>query len=263
MPALQSSAVDTALGRVSFAEGGDGNLWVLLHSLLTDRNAFDRIVPGLTGRVISLDLPGFGDTASAAPRIEGHADLMASAIADLGDGSGATVLGNGLGSFVALAVAAAHPELVERLILVGCGARFPDEAKPAFGGMIDAVSSGGMAAVTPTALLRIFTEGYLAAHPEEAAERTDVLARTDPDAFITACTALKALDLSEQAASVNCPTLLVVGGEDQATPPAMAEHLGRLMPDATVKTMPGIAHAPQLQAPQDLLELIRDFTRGE
>ena len=263
MPALASSSVETPLGRVSFTAGGEGHNWVLLHSLLTDRNAFDRIVPGLEGRVISFDLPGFGETSAAPPRIEDHADLIASALESLENGEGTTVMGNGLGSFVALALSIEHRALVDRLILLGCGAGFPEEAKPAFDGMINAVRSGGMAAVIPTALLRIFTQDYLDAHPEEGAERSAVLANTDPEAFVTACTALKALDLSSGARTVACPTLLVVGEDDQATPPKMAETLRVLIPGATLTTMPGIAHAPQLQAPNDLLELIAKFSGGE
>lgn len=262
MVALEPSSVDTPLGRVSFGAGGEGDRWVLLHSLLTDRNAFDRIVKGLDGRVISFDLPGFGETSQAPPRIEEHADLMAAAIRGLADGGGTTLIGNGLGSFVALALAVRHPDLVDRLILLGCGAAFPYEAKPALDGMIDAVRSGGMDAVTPTALLRIFTQEYLDAHPDEVVERSEVLARTDPEAFITACTALRSLDLSARATTVTSPTLLVVGEDDQATPPSMAETLRDLIPGATLVTMPGIAHAPQLQAPDGLLELIANFCEG-
>ena len=63
------------------------------------------------------------------------------------------------------------------LLLVGCGAGFPEPAKDAFTKMIEAVEAGGIEAVIPIALRRIFTETYLEQHPDMAEERADVLAQ--------------------------------------------------------------------------------------
>ena len=119
-----------------------------------------------------------------------------------------------------------------------------------------------MSAVTPVALRRIFTEEYLEAHPEAAAERGDVLNRTDPGSFVAACLALRDVDLTDAAASVEVPVLIVVGDRDAATPPAMAEALDRLLPDSRVEVLPGIAHAPQLQDPAGFLTVVTGFLEG-
>ena len=254
--------VTTTRGKVSYAETGEGPPLVILHSLLTDRRAFDRVLPELPGRKVTLDLPGFGLSDNAAPTIEDYADEMAAAIELICAEERPTVIGNGLGAFVALAMAIRHPQLMSRLVLVGCGATFPEEARPAFKKMIDLVSSDGMGAVTPIALRRIFTEDYLATHPAEADERARVLAQTDPTAFIDACNALYVLDLSQAATSVKTPTLVIVGEDDQATPPAMARHLHELLPDSELSVLTGVAHAPQLQDPQGFMTTIRRFLEG-
>lgn len=254
--------VTTTQGRVSYAETGDGPPMVILHSLLTDSRAFDRVLADLPGRKVTLDLPGFGLSDSAAPAIEDYADEMAAAIELICAGESPRVIGNGLGAFVALGIAIRHPELISRLILVGCGATFPEEARPAFKKMIDLVTSDGMAAVTPVALRRIFTEDYLATHAGEADERARVLAQTDPTAFINACNALYTLDLTDTVVGVNTPTLIVVGEDDQATPPAMAMHLHELLPDSELEVLAGVAHAPQLQDPESFVKAIRRFLEG-
>jgi len=263
MTTLETRSVVTPLGNVSYSETGEGRPLVLVHSLLTDRNAFDPVVPDLPGRVIAVDLPGFGETDLVAPRIEDFAALMAGAFAEICQGEAPTVMGNGLGSFVALGLAIGHPGLVGRLVLVGCGATFPEPARPAFANMIGLVESGGMASVTPMALRRIYTEDYLDDHPDEAEERTRVMAHTDPIAFVNACRALQVVDFTETATAVQTPTLIIVGNQDQATPPELARSLDALLPHSDIVVLPGVAHAPQLQDPEGFVNAVEKFLEGK
>ena len=76
------------------------------------------------------------------------------------------------GAFVALGTAIHHGDVFDRLVLVGCGAGFPNAAKTAFENMAALVEAGGMESVIPVALRRIFTEDYLEAHPEMGEDRT-------------------------------------------------------------------------------------------
>lgn len=256
---LMRRSVATSDGQVTYGETGQGRPLVILHSLLTDSRAFDSVIPELPSRILTLDLPGFGGTDQVDDGIEGFADLMSAAASELCSDGPPTVMGNGLGSFVALAMAVRHPDVVGRLVLVGAGATFPAEARPAFGNMADLVDAQGMTAVIPVALRRIFTEEYLEGHPEQGEERAWVLANTDPEAFTTACRALQQLDLTEQVGEVAVPTLIVVGEEDQATPPAMAVGLHDLLPESRLAVLPGVAHAPQLQDPAGFVKTVKPF----
>jgi 3-oxoadipate enol-lactonase len=245
---------------MSYAELGAGPPMVLLHSLLTDRHAFDRVTADLPGRVIAVDLPGFGETAQTEPSIDDYAELINAGVETIRGVDGpVTVMGNGLGAFVALAMAVADRECLDRMVLVGCGVTFSESAKAAFAGMIDAVDSGGMAAVTATALRRIFTEDFLADHPDEAEERSRILANTNPEAFIKACRALQQVDFTEVVGKLQTPTLIVVGEDDQATPPDMAHVLHQALPDSRLVVMEGIAHAPQIQEPAKFAKSIKEF----
>jgi 3-oxoadipate enol-lactonase len=116
-----------------------------------------------------------------------------------------------------------------------------------------------MEAVIPLALRRIFTESYLQTHPEMGEARAGVLRRTDPEAFITACRALHTLNYLSLATTVTAPTSIVVGEEDQATPPRLAEELHGLIEDSTLVTLPGVAHAPQIQDPDGFVRAVRPF----
>jgi 3-oxoadipate enol-lactonase len=160
---------------------------------------------------------------------------------------------------VALGTAIRHGALFNRLVLIGCGTGFSPDAAKVFDTMAGKVGAGGMATVVEIALGRIFTAAYLAVHPEAGEERRQVLLKTDPESFIIAAQALRSVDYSAQAPGVQNPTLIVVGSEDQATPPAMGEELARRMPAATFQLLPGLAHAPQLQDPAALVDAIWSF----
>lgn len=254
--------VETASGRVSLDRVGSGPDVVLFHSLLSDRHVFAPIVPALarTHRVNLVDLPGFGSTSMVEPSMDAYADLMGELLRSHDfEPASTTILGNGLGAFVALATAIRHGEHFDRLVIANGGAGFSEQGKAAFSGMIAGVRAGGMEAIIETAIRRIFTEAYLEAHPEQAEERRAVLRRTDPDAFVAACNALLGLDYRQAAATVTNPTLVIAGSEDQATPPDMAEELAGLIPGARLQVMDGVAHAPQLQDPERFLALVGPF----
>jgi 3-oxoadipate enol-lactonase len=257
-----SLTFETAAGNVSLQRIGSGPDIVLLHSLLSDRNVFDPVVEPLaaTHRLNLVDLPGFGETSLIEADMDAYGDLIgALLVAGSFDPATTTVLGNGLGSFVALAAALRHGSAFDRLIIANGGAGFSEAGKAAFGGMIAGVRNGGMEAIIEVAIRRIFTEEYLEAHPDRAEERRAVLRNTDPDAFIAACTALLGLDYRPTARQVTNPTLVIAGSLDQATPPAMAVELADLIPHARLEIIDGVAHAPQLQAPDRFVALVTSF----
>lgn len=254
----------TETGDVSIERAGEGPDLVVLHSLLTDRHAFDPVVPALAERrrVNLVDLPGFGKSTPLDPNadIDAYADIVG-ALLQTGDFDPATtaVMGNGLGGFIALGCAIRHGHRFDRLALIGCGLGFPDTDRQAFKGMAAAVESGGMHAVVDVAVRRIFPEAHLAAHPRLIEERRRVLLQTSPEAFITACRALYAVDYRAQAPSVTNPTLVVVGSEDGPTPPALAREVQAAIAGATLTELVGVGHAPQLQDPRRFLAALDGF----
>src|SRR5579883_2873444 len=100
-------------GVVDVISTGEGPDLVLLHSLLIDRSAFERVVPRLarSRRVHLVALPGFDGSTGAGPGVEDYADRVADALRGLRLRPGSALLGNGFGGFVAIALAARHGAL--------------------------------------------------------------------------------------------------------------------------------------------------------
>jgi 3-oxoadipate enol-lactonase len=246
---------------VNAAETGKGTPLFLLHSLLSDRASFDAIAPQLSKsfRVIVPELPGFGRSQAAGGTLAEIADRMAAAVKEASVGQAPIVLGNGYGGFVALQMAIRHPAIASRFIFADCGAAFSEAGREAFRNMAAASKAMGLAAITDVAMRRLFAPEFQAQHPELMADRRAAFLKTDEDVFRAACAQLAGLDLRSELHKVKVPALVVVGEQDEATPPPMSHELASLLPDARLKIIAGCAHVPQLQAPKLFLETIADF----
>jgi 3-oxoadipate enol-lactonase len=248
-------------GTVNASEEGHGAPLVLFHSLLSDRASFDAIAPQLAKsyRVVIPELPGFGRSHAVSGGLAAVADRMAEAVREAAAGDHVLVLGNGYGGFVALQMAIRHPGVASRLILADSGAAFSEAGREAFRNMAAASQAKGLAAITEVAMRRLFAPEFQEAHPDLMRDRREAFLNTDVEVFRAACEALATLDLRPELAKVKVPVLVMVGDQDEATPPPMSRELAAGLPDAQLTIIPGCAHVPQLQAPKAFLELIGDF----
>jgi 3-oxoadipate enol-lactonase len=240
---------------------GEGRNLVLLHSLLSDRSSFEPLAALIARerRLILVSLPGFGKSTPGGPTIGDHADAVAATFDDLALPPETDVLGNGLGGFVALALAIRHGTRFERLVLVGSAIAFPEAGRATFRALADKVEQGGMAAVVDAAMRRMFPEPFIAANPEIVAGRQAAFRRIDPAVFAAVCRALAALDLSGELCDIQNPSLLVVGAKDEATPPGLGRALAERLAHARLIEMPDLGHCPHIQDPDAFVAAIAPF----
>jgi 3-oxoadipate enol-lactonase len=265
------SAIDVTLadGKVTAQVFGPGRrVVVLFHSLLADRTSFLRITSTLAGHmtVVLPELPGFGGSARVEGGLTAVADRMAEAVDDaarrFGDGSAAVVLGNGYGGFVALQMVLDHPGVAGRLVLADAGAAFSEPGREAFRAMARGACARGLEAVADTAMRRLFAADFHADHPELVAERRARFLAISPSVFLQACADLAALDLRADLATLDLPMLVLVGEQDEATPPAMSHELAAGVVGARLEVLAGLAHVPQLQAPERFMAVVLPFLLG-
>jgi 3-oxoadipate enol-lactonase len=241
---------------------GRGRDLILLHSLLSDRTSYEPLAARIAGarRLIMVNLPGFGQSPSAGTALDDYADAVSAVFDRLSLPPETDVLGNGLGGFVALSLASRHGARFECLVLVGSAIAFPEEAgRATFRALAEKVEQGGMGAVADAAMRRMFPEPFIASHPEIIAGREAVFRRIDAGVFAAACRMLAALDLSDALGRVHNPTLIVVGAEDEATPPALGRALADRLPNATLIELPGLGHCPHIQDPDAFVAAIAPF----
>jgi 3-oxoadipate enol-lactonase len=239
---------------------GSGPDLVILHSLLAERSAFDRVAPSLAKkrRIWLVNLPGYGASRPAGTSVEDYSDRIAALLQSLRL-ENPDILGNGFGGFIAVALAARHGALVRRLIAAPALAAFPEPAKQPLRGLAERVAKEGMSGALEVAIRRMFPERFIAANPTVVDERKQALMKADPACFRTACLALAALDLSPVLKSITCKTLVMAGSEDATTPPALARELAAKIAGARFRQLDGCGHCPQIEDPALFVRTVEDF----
>jgi 3-oxoadipate enol-lactonase len=246
---------------VDVAQRGSGPDLVLLHSLLAERSAFDRVAPHLARkrRVWLVNLPGYGaSAASGGSSVEDYADRIAALLRAL-NLERADVLGNGFGGFIAVALAARHGARVRRLIASPALAAFPEPAKEPLRALAARVAKEGMAGALEVAIRRMFPPRFIEKQPDIVEERKQALLKADPACFSAACLALANVDLSPALGRIEAPSAVLVGSEDATTAPALARQLAAGIPNARFRQLEGCGHCPQIENPRLFLDAVEDF----
>jgi 3-oxoadipate enol-lactonase len=253
--------IETKRGIADVEQEGEGRDLVLLHSLLADRSAFDRVRSALAKRhrVWLLNLPGYGRSTPGGATVEDYADQVAETMAALGLPRETDVLGNGLGGFIALALAIRHGGTFDRLVLADCLAGFPDAGKGPLRALAGVVREKGMVAGLDIAILRMFPPAYIQAHPDVVEERKQVLCRMDPVTFSKLCIALTQVEFEPHLPRIQNNTLVMAGAEDGTTAPALVGRMASLIPGARFVQIPDCGHCPQIEQPETFLGLLDEF----
>jgi 3-oxoadipate enol-lactonase len=248
-------------GAVTAVQSGSGEDIVLLHSLLCDRTSFDAVLPVLAARyrVTSINLPGFHGSRTVSANIKSYVDALAKAIDEFGVGESMTLMGNGFGGTLALALAAAKPTAVSKLVVVDAAAAFPDAGRQAFVSMAALVRDQGMSAIATVAARRVYHDSYIDKHPHVIEERRAVLLGIEPNSFLAACEILASIDLLPELPSIRTPTLVVYGSHDQATPPDLIRAIVRAVPNAQIREIDDCGHCPPLEKPKEFLSALQGF----
>ena len=247
-------------------ELGDGPPVILLPGLFMSHQVWDDQVRQLSAnyRTLALDLRGHGRSSKPAGgySIEQHVSDVVAVIDQLGL-SDAAVIGWSFGGAVAFGVAAARPERVAKLVLVGCNAvRFhPDEQYP-FG--VDAAVAGAMIAGESTARV-LFRYAALSAsfHTPPAQPYLDWILsdslQTPSWAGVQCLQALSDLDQTDLIEAVNMPVLQLHGTEDPSWPIDGAKWLSQKLKVATLVEFDSCGHFPPIEHPMEFNSALMSF----
>lgn len=229
----------TARGvRMRVLEAGAGEPIVLVHGFLQSRLSWDAVGAELARRfrVVAPDLPGFGDSERPPPeRYRYGFDAFAESIVDLTaalDLGRVVLAGYGLGASVALTLAAEHPHLVSRLVLVS-PTIYPTR-EPLLSHLAAAPMIGGL--VLKQAYGRAIFDRHVRAHAYGGARHdphgvAHYAAFNSPAARQAAHATLLATrdarPLVARVPRVAAPSLVVAGRADPTTPVAAGRRLAR------------------------------------
>jgi len=252
--------------------GSEGAPWVvLLHDFDVGGSAtWNATIPMLLKagtRVLAVDLKGFGHSArdtSPTYSVRAHADLVARLLNEQGV-RGATVVGHGWGSMVALQLAVDQPQFVGRLVLL---APVEDEPRvapwlrlaglPVVGRV--AVWAGGTGGPLWGPLQRrCFHDASLATGPYLRQVRAPGRIVGTMDALLAMARSPQDSDLPEALSRVEAPALILMGEADGVAPRGDAEQLAEALPEATLVRLPDAGHALHVERSAEVNRLMVTF----
>lgn len=266
--------------RISYLHAGpvDGPAVLLVHGLVSDATTWTRALDELVGRglrVIAPDLLGHGqsdkpaDGYGLAHFAESMSDLLRSLAADP-----ATVVGHSYGGAVAMQVAHAHPEQVERLVLVAAGglgrqvhpilraASLPG-ADRVLGLMVNRQTAAfyrdprlhRQLRLSPDAIANLGRAGGgLVSASGRSAFFATLRSAINPQGQLGSMLELDYVDL-------DLPTLIVWSEHDPVLPVAHARATHAYLRNSRLEIFPGTTHQPHHHSARRFVDAVEDLIR--
>ena len=242
--------LDPDLATVMFIHGAgqDHTIWVLptRYFVRHQRN------------VLSVDLPGHGRSDGAPlPTIEDMADWVIALFETTGLETTA-VVGHSMGTLVALETAVRHADRVRAVAMVGTSVPMPVSDA-----LLDNASEDKHLALDMLTLWGHSRAAHLGGNSTPGMWRRGggrrVLERAGPGVVYNDLQACAEYSRGlNNAATVSCPVLLILGQRDAMTPARAAVDVSKALPNAETVVMEGSGHALLSERPDPVLdELIR------
>jgi 3-oxoadipate enol-lactonase len=247
---------------IDYQVAGSGRPIALAHSLGMAGSIFDPLRSLLEdrARVVTWDARGNGNSQKPATgwTIEDLASDLDGLLEHLGIDR-AVIGGLSMGGCTAVAYAVAHPEKLDGLILMDTTAGYGEEKRDAWEQRAKNAETKGMEPVIPFNRPRWFSSGFLESNPQRVEAVGKILLANDTSSYAAACRALGRFDARSELHKIQCPTLIIVGEGDPATPLPMAEHLHENIKNSELHVLEGLKHMSPVEAPERVGQLIQKF----
>lgn len=211
-------------------------------------------------RVLLYDCRGMwqSDHPEGPYSMELHADDLAALLDTLGIEK-AHIAGISYGAEVSLVFALRHPEKTKSLMVIDGVSEVPQMLKlQSYPWKLAGVRNDADLLFHTSVFLN-FGEEYLKRNEALLPAAHDNFARLNLDSFVKLMDAFTAYDITDQLGQIGCPTLIVVGEEDQIKGRKLAEMMVARISQAEYFVVPGAGHALCLDKPEPLNTLLLGF----
>jgi pimeloyl-ACP methyl ester carboxylesterase len=263
-----SSFVTVSGLRMHYRDRGSGPAILLLHGSNSSLFTWEGWAQSLASshRVVTMDLPGHGLTGPD-PQERYSAAAMSDVIDQFATAVGLvrfSIGGNSMGGNVAWHYALAHPDRVERLILVDSGGLPRREPRP--------IAPRLLASPLVGPILRWVTPRFIVERSvRDVYGDPTRIAKSDIDrydAFLLRAGNREATrerlaghedSLYTRLGEIHAPTLILWGSADRWILPKYADEFHARIPSSRVVVFPGLGHVPMEEDPQRSVEVVKEF----
>jgi len=244
-------------------EGAAGPALVLLHGFCEDSRIWDDFKqPFLsTYRVLTLDLPGFGQSSIAeACSIQDMGDTL-KAVLDAAQIEKCLLIGHSMGGYIALAFAERYASYLAGLGLFHSHAYADTEAKKAARSKsVEFVERNGVATFVAQIIPSLFPKDF---STKQAALVEDLIKKAESYPSMGITNALLAMrdrpDRSGVLEAIPVPVLFILGKLDEAIPYEASIQQTVLPNRASIHLLEDVAHMGQFEAMEETQHIVQNF----
>lgn len=237
---------------------------VLLHGYLESLNVWDDFTGLLQpyARVFAPDIPGHGisEICGEVHTMEFLANVIHAALIESGVGK-CTVVGHSMGGYVALALAAAHPEMLDGLVLFSSTPN-PDspEKQEAREREIEIVEAGKKDLLARTMPGKGFAVENRAKFADEIEDLSEQIMLTEDEGIVALLRGMeRRADMNEMLRSLKAPQMFIFGRQDEYIILEAAEAVAKNNPQAKVVWLDDSGHNGFIEQPRESADAILDF----
>ncbi|HEU4390498.1 MAG TPA: alpha/beta hydrolase [Blastocatellia bacterium] len=252
--------------KIYYQEAGQGPVVILLHGLGGDSTNWAATIGPLSEhfRVLVPDQVGFGksDKPLISYRVGTYVDFLDAFYKELKIGR-ASLVGNSLGGWISAAFAIAHPDKVDRLILVDA-AGFALPKDPVAAGVARSLNTSTRQGVKDILPLVFYNTQLYAS---DVAIDTFFTRRLKAGDGYTVEQVVESVIrgedvLDNKLSGVKAPTLIVWGREDRLTTLAGGERFNKEIAGSRLKVIDKCGHVPQIEKAAEFNGIVLGFLNG-
>lgn len=255
---------------LSVEENPNAPVLFLLHGIMASLHTWDGWVEELGNdfRIIRVDIPGFGLTGPYADNIY-NVDRAVDMVDQLSDRLGIksfSIAGNSMGGYISWNFAVAHPNKVERMVLLDAAGYYFD--LPMMLQLLKTpILEDSMAFITPRfvvtqTLSEVYGDGSKVTDATIDRYHDLMLREGNRQSVVSVMKTLVDLD-AEKIKQVNVPTLIQWGEKDRWIPLAHAQNFAADISGSKVITYPGVGHVPMEEIPAQSAADAKQFLLSE
>lgn len=224
---------------IHYTSYGSGPPLVLVHGLAGSTRWWRRNIRVLSPhfKIYLVDLPGFGLSGAFQP-LASLTEVLPSWLDWMGLEK-VHVVGHSMGGYLTIALAANHPERVDRLCLIdSVGIPIKDNLQGMMRRVVRAVQHGSFTFI-PT----VVSDGLRAGIPN----------------LISLTNEIVQVDATEMLPKIQAPTLILWGTRDVVLPPELGITMSEVIPNATFRFIPRAGHNAMADRPKLVNEYLLEF----
>jgi len=252
--------------KVGYTDQGNGMPLVFIHAFPLSKTMWQPQVDALkdTYRVITIDLGGHGESDIVLwnDTLDDYAKNIIGLLDHLGIAQ-AVFVGLSMGGYTLFSIYRHYADRVKAMVLADTRAQADsEEGKAGRRSMAEVAFSDGAPAIANLMLPKLLAPSTIEHHPEIVEQVRQMILQTSTAGIVVDLVAMAARpDSTDLLPTITCPTLVIVGEDDQATPLRESRFMSDKISGSTLVTISEAGHLSNLEQPDAFTHALESFLK--